>query len=194
MSVIAVAYVVMMAMVWLGLRLRTKLGTFRSSVRLPSRRAIVVSVLQSLVVFVAAVAAFADRAIVMANIVGMPEKADVSGYDFLRGTLPMLVLSLVVIYVVSAFGEEVIFRGFLINRFAGCAPAAKRRGGWPLCLSAIVFGLCHYAGTGRNCADRLYGVGPCASYLFVRRNLWVTILTHEYMDTILVVPIYFSGT
>ena len=106
------------------------------SVRLPSRRAIVVSVLQSLVVFVAAVAAFAVGAIVTANIVGMPEKADVSGYDFSPGNLPMLVLSLVVIYVVSAFGEEVIFRGFLINPNRGVvAPAAKRRGGWPLCLA-----------------------------------------------------------
>jgi hypothetical protein len=141
MSVIAVAYMAMMLMVWLGLRLRGQSWEhFGLSFRLAGRRAIVVGVLQSLVVFIVVMAAFVVGAIVMANIVGMPEKADMSGYDFLRGNLPMLIVSLVVIYFVSAFGEEVIFRAFLINRIAELGSGSKTAWRVAVVISSIVFG------------------------------------------------------
>ena len=37
----------------------------------------------------------------------------------------------------------------------------------------------------------LMGLALGVSYLVVGRNLWVTILAHGYMDTILVVQMYF---
>ncbi len=196
MSVIAVAYMAMMVMVWLGLRLRGQSWEhFGLSFRLAGRRAIVVGVLQSLVVFIVVMAAFLVGAIVMANIVGMPEKADMSGYDFLRGNLPMLIVSLGVVYFVSAFGEEVIFRAFLINRIAELCAGGKAAWWLAVVLSAILFGLCHFAwGPAGIVQTGFMGLALGASYLFVGRNLWVTILTHVYMDTILIVPIYFSGT
>ena len=36
------------------------------------------------------------------------------------------------------------------------------------------------------------GVALGASYLAVKRNLWVIILAHAYMDTILVLQMYFG--
>lgn len=53
--------------------------------------------------------------IVAANLMTIPEGADMSGYNYLQGNLPMLLLALAGVYVVSSFGEEVIYRGFLIN-------------------------------------------------------------------------------
>ena len=36
------------------------------------------------------------------------------------------------------------------------------------------------------------GLALGTSYLIVKRNLWVTILAHAYMDTILVLQMYLS--
>lgn len=37
------------------------------------------------------------------------------------------------------------------------------------------------------------GLALGVSYLIVGRNLWVLILAHAYMDTILMVQMYFAG-
>ena len=37
------------------------------------------------------------------------------------------------------------------------------------------------------------GLALGASYLVVRRNLWVVILAHAYMDTILMVQMYLAS-
>jgi len=48
-----------------------------------------------------------------------------SGCNFLRGNLPMLVLVLPGIYFNTSFGEEVIFRVFSINRIAELSKGRK---------------------------------------------------------------------
>ncbi len=118
-ALVWLANMLTLAMVWLGLWLRGQgwehLGL---SVRLASPRALLRGVLLSLVVSIAALAAFIVGAIVMAMIVGRPEAADLSGYDYLRGNLPLLILVLAAVYLGSSFGEEVTYRGFLITRIA----------------------------------------------------------------------------
>ena len=125
-GVVWVANILMLAMVWLGLRLRGQgWAHFGLSFRGASRRIVVRAFLLSLVVFIAAVAAFLVGMIVMANIVGIPEGADMSGYNYLSGNLPMLILALVAVYIVSSFGEEVVYRAFLINRIAELGGGGK---------------------------------------------------------------------
>ena len=53
-----------------------------------------------------------------------------SSYEYLQGNLPMLLLSLAGVYIVSSFGEEVLYRGFLINRLAEIGDPAGPRGLW----------------------------------------------------------------
>ena len=72
----------------------------------------------SLLVFVIAVGSYLLGSIIMANINGIPESADLSRYDYLKGNLGGLLFSLVGVYIVSSFGEEVIYRAFLINRIS----------------------------------------------------------------------------
>ena len=72
-GVVWVAQVLMLVMVWLGLRLRGQGWVhFGLSFRGASRRIVGRAVWRSLVVFVAAVAALVAGAIVMANIVASP--------------------------------------------------------------------------------------------------------------------------
>ncbi len=194
-SVVWVANILMLVMVWLGLRLRGQgwahLGlSFRGA----SRRIVVRAVLLSLVVFVAAVAAFLVGAIVMANIVGIPEGADMSGYNYLSGNLPMLILALVAVYIVSSFGEEVVYRAFLINRIAELGGGGKTAWRVAVVISSVVFGFAHYGwGATGIVQTGFMGLALGVSYLVVGRNLWVMILAHAYMDTILMVQMYFAG-
>ena len=193
-GVVWVAYVLMLGMVWLGLRLRGQgWGHLGLSIRLAKRRIVVRAVLQSFVVFVAGVAAFVVGAVVMANIVGMPEAADMSGYDYLRGNLPMFILALVGVYIVSSFGEEVIYRAFLINRIAELCSGGKAAWRLAVVISSIAFGLVHFSwGLTGMVQTGFMGLALGVSYLVVRRNLWVTILAHAYMDTILLLQMYLA--
>ena len=68
-----------------------------------------------MIVFVHASIAFGLCAVVMANVVGIPEGADFQSYEFLQGNPGMLVLFLAGVYVASSFGEEVLFRGYLMK-------------------------------------------------------------------------------
>lgn len=54
----------------------------------------------------------------MGLILGVPERADPRGYEYLRGNSQRLVLVLAAFYLASALGEEVTNRGFLVTRIA----------------------------------------------------------------------------
>jgi membrane protease YdiL (CAAX protease family) len=188
------ANVLMLVLVWVGLRLRGQSCMhFGLSFRRPSRQRIMRAVLQSFAVFAAAVAAMVVAAVVMGSIFGIPEGADMSGYDFLRGNLPLLLLVLVCVYFNASFGEEVIYRGFLITRIAELGSGGKA-GWWAgVLISSLTFGVIHSDWALVGIVQMAFmGLALGVSYLLVRRNLWVTILAHGYADTILIVQMYFG--
>ncbi len=191
-AVVWVANVLMLGMVWLGLRLRGQNWEhFGLSFRFKGWPTVLRTVLKSFVVFVAAVAAFVLGSVIMANIIGTPEAADMSGYDYLRGNLPLLILALAAVYIVSSLGEEVIYRAFLINRLAEFGSGGKVAVRSAVVISAIVFGLVHFDwGLMGMVQTGFMGLALGVSYLVVRRNLWVLVLAHAYMDTILLVQMY----
>lgn len=189
-----VANALMLVLIWLGMRLRghgwRELGL---SFRPGPLRSVIPVVGLSVLVFVGAVAAFVVGAIVAANVVGIPEGADMTGYNYLQGNLPMLVLALGGAYVVSSFGEEVVYRGFLIHRLVELS-TGKPRWWLAVILSGLVFGLAHYAwGLAGVIQTTFMGVALGAAYVKLGKNLWITVLAHAYMDTILFVQMYLAG-
>ena len=141
-----VANVVMLALVWIGLRVRGQdWKHFGLNVRYLGLRALGKTVLQSLLVLAATIVAFLVASILMTNLAGQPESADMSGYNYLQGNLPMLLLALAGVYIVSSFGEEVIFRGFLINRLAEFGHGGKNAWRIAALISSVIFGLAHFA-------------------------------------------------
>lgn len=191
-SVVWVANVLMLLTVWLGLRLRGQTWEhFGLKLRSGTPRGILKTVLLSFAVFLAAVSAFVVGAIVMANIVDEPQAADMSGYNYLHGNLPLTLAALGAIYIVASFGEEVIYRAFLINRIAELGSGGKLAWTVALVISSIVFGLVHFTwGVTGIVQTGCMGLALGVCYLSVQRNLWVTILAHGYMDTILVLQMY----
>ena len=183
----------MIALVWLGLRLRGQTWSHVGlSFRPGARGSVLRTFLQSLVVSIVAIAAFVGAAIAMAAIVEQPDQPETSGFDALQGNLPMLVGALLVVYVTASFSEEVIYRGFLMNRIAELGSGSK--GAWALAvvISSVAFGLAHFAwGPAGMVQTGFMGLALGASYLAVGRKLWVTILAHGYMDTVLLLQMYF---
>ncbi len=193
-AVIWIAYVVMLSTVYASLRIQSSNWSHIGvSFNFGGWRAIGVTLRQALIVFICAAAAFAIGAIIMANIVGIPEGADFQSYEYLQGNIGMLLLSLAGVYIVSSFGEEVLFRGYLMTRCAELFSGSKL--GWRIAIavSTIVFALIHYDwGISGIVQTGFMGFVLAYAYLRVKRNLWVNIIAHGMMDTILMVQLYLA--
>ena len=130
----------------------------------------------------------------MANVVGIPEGTDTSGDNFLSGNLPMLLVSLMGVYIVSSFGEEVVYRAFLIRRLTALGGGGTWAVRTAVVMSAVIFGLPHFArGLTGVVQATFMGLALALAYLALGRKLWILILAHTYMDTLLLVPLYPRG-
>lgn len=137
---------------------------------------------------------FVVGSILMANITGVPESADMSSYDYLKDNIWMLLLTLLGVYIVSAFGEEVIYRGFLINRISELGLNSKIGRIIAVILSAVVFGFAHYSwGPMGMVQTGFIGLALGFCYIYLKKRLWVLIFAHAYMDTILMVQMYLAS-
>jgi membrane protease YdiL (CAAX protease family) len=121
------------------------------------------------------------------------EPADHSSFDVLVGNLPMLLAGLVSVWITAAFGEEMLMRGFMMNRLAGLFGGTIPAWIAALFVSTVLFGLMHvYQGLMGVIATGVAGFLCGAAYLIVGRNLWVVILAHGFADTLAFVMIYFG--
>lgn len=193
--VILVAILIMVALAYVGLRLRgQRWDHFGLTFQRGSGQNVVRTVLQSLVGFVAAAGLFVAAAYGFAWVAGGSEEAEATGLEFLSGNLPALIGALVVIYITASFSEEVIYRAFLMNRIAELGGGSRRAWVIAIGLSSVVFGLAHYSwGPAGMVQTGFMGLGLGVTYLVFGRKLWVVILAHAYMDTALLVQAYLSA-
>jgi len=110
---------------------------------------------------------------------------DLSAFNRVEGNVRWLTISLVLTWTLFAFGEELIFRGYLMDRIAGLFGHTAR--GWTVALlmASFVFGLSHFqqgiTGISENFLD---GVILGALYLRLGGNLAVPIVAHGVTDTV----------
>ncbi|HEX8458122.1 MAG TPA: CPBP family intramembrane glutamic endopeptidase [Pyrinomonadaceae bacterium] len=111
---------------------------------------------------------------------------DVSQFAPLVGNKFFLLLSVIVSWTLAAFGEEMVFRGYLMNRVAD-ALGSGTRAAWGVSLISVslLFGLAHlYQGASGIIVATLSGLLFGALYLASGRNLWAAIIAHGVNDTI----------
>lgn len=194
-TAIWIGNIVMLGLIGLGITAR---GESWRSIGLPFQRpsfpGVGRAILKSVVILIFAVAAFIFGSIVMANVVGIPEGADMSQYGYLQGNVPLLLLSLIGVYIVSSFGEEVVYRGFLITRLEELFGGASRSGVIrAVVVSSVVFGFAHYKwgamGIGQTTC---MGAALAISFLWTKRNLWPLVLAHAYMDSLLLIQLFLA--
>jgi uncharacterized protein len=127
----------------------------------------------------------------LARLIG--RQPDLELFRELTGNLQMTGLFIVLAWILAAFGEEMFWRGYLVNRVAdvvGRTPAA-----WICSLASVsvVFGLAHgYQGLTGWIEEGLAGLALGVMYLRTGRNLSVPIVAHGVCDTIDMILIFFG--
>lgn len=125
------------------------------------------------------------------RITGKPP--DLSDFYPLIGNTKLLLLALAGAWTLAAFGEEMVYRGYLMNRVADLGNHS--RGSWIVSLLAVslVFGLAHtyqeVTGVAENALD---GFILGCIYLACGRNLMVPVIAHGVTDTVDLLLIYFG--
>jgi hypothetical protein len=128
---------------------------------------------------------------VVIRLTGQP--VDRTSFDVLRGNVTALIFGLLVVWTLAAFGEELIFRGYLMNTLKHILP--HKNGGWflPCVVNAILFGFGHtYQGISGIILLAVVGLLYALFYLASGRNLWVPILMHGLYDTSAFLVIFFN--
>jgi membrane protease YdiL (CAAX protease family) len=96
-----------------------------------------------------------------------------------------------VIWGSAAFGEELLFRGYLQTRLHKALRGAKGAAFLALVLQAVIFGALHsYQGMGGAIMAGSTGLVLGAVYLGAGKNLWAPIILHGLVDTISISAIY----
>jgi uncharacterized protein len=111
---------------------------------------------------------------------------DQSRFDPLIGDLPTLIFGVVLAWTTIGFGEEMLFRAFLINRFGKVFEGFRGRTVLAVIFSAILFGMAHYMAEGLLGAvsTTIMGLVLGIFYVRCRGNLWVTIIAHGLANSI----------
>ena len=110
---------------------------------------------------------------------------DLSFLTELRGNVAELVVVLALTWTLAAFGEELAWRGYILNRIADVIKLPRLR--WPVAvvLSSAVFGLAHFdqgwTGVIENAID---GALLAGLYFAAGRNLWLPIIAHGLTDSL----------
>ena len=128
---------------------------------------------------------------ILVHLIG--KKADLSQFRDLTGNLRETALYILLVWIVAAFGEEMIYRGYLMNRVADLLDRTRKAWIVSLIVVHIVFGLAHsYQGLTGVIDEGLMGVLLAVIYLRTGRNLAVPIVAHGVQDSIDLILI-FSG-
>ena len=107
-----------------------------------------------------------------------------AGTDELAGNIRLTLLYLPLIWGFAAFGEEVSYRGYLLNRTAQAGGGSTAAYLLAVLVTAVLFGYGHYYKGPAGVVDSgVAGLVLGAAYLLAGRNLWVTILAHGFIDT-----------
>ena len=120
-------------------------------------------------------------------------EADITRFNPLQGNLPLLLISVVLAWTTIAFGEEMMYRAFLINQLGEVFQSSKLRWALALIVSSVFFGIVHfYQGPLGIMLTGLTGFVFGVIYLRSSRNLWVTIIAHGLVNTLSFVLIFYG--
>jgi len=114
-----------------------------------------------------------------------PQVADMSEFTPLVGNLKLAALYFVLVWSWAAFGEELTYRGYVLNRAADVG--GRTRPAWAIGLVLVMglFGFGHsYQGVAGMIDTGIHGLAFGILYLASGRNLWVSVIAHGVCDTV----------
>lgn len=118
---------------------------------------------------------------------------DLNAFDSLKGNSSSLIIYLLLVWTLIAFGEEFFFRGYLMNRMNDLLSSIKYPWLVSAIISSIVFGLAHsYQGISGMISTGIVGLILAISFYKNQQNLLVNILCHGIYDSYGLLMIYFG--
>jgi len=116
---------------------------------------------------------------------------DLSSFRPLVGNLPATLGMLALVWTLAAFGEEMGYRGYVLERAAALGHGSNTAYLVAMVLVSVLFGLGHfYQGVAGVVGSTFSGLFFGVLYLGTGRNLWLPILAHGFSDTIGLALIY----
>jgi len=109
---------------------------------------------------------------------------DLSAFSAVHGHLKIVVIYILLIWILAAFGEELVYRGYLMNRLAGLFRVRSR---WVISVIvvAMIFGCSHTGQGSTGILENIWdGFLLGAVYLACGRNLTAAIVAHGVTDTL----------
>jgi len=119
------------------------------------------------------------------------KQPDLGDFRPLTGNPKLFLLALVLAWVLAGFGEEMVYRGYLMNRAADLGNCNRRAWIASLILVSTLFALAHtYQGITGVIEAGIDGVLLGLMYVGAGRNLSVPIVAHSVQDTVDVLLIF----
>lgn len=98
-----------------------------------------------------------------------------------------------IIWTYAAFGEEVGYRGYLLNRVADLGGHSRTALLAALLWSSAMFGCAHwYQGSAGVVSAMVSGVVYGGAYLLSGKNLWTSVFAHGLSDSLALFATYFG--
>jgi CAAX protease family protein len=126
------------------------------------------------------------------SFLGFPHP-DYSSFAEIQGNSNLLVLMLLRVWTAVAFGEEVLGRVFLIDRFESVFKGLPGATPLAVILAAVLFGWAHaYQGSGGAIQAGTIGLILGILYLYQKRSIWTNVIVHGTVDTIAMLLLFFG--
>lgn len=156
------------------------LGVFRP---VPLWKTIIVGVISVPVIYL--LIAVIVSVLLGSNVIASPET---SGKMTVEGPnkIVSVVCTLFLMWIVAAFCEELIFRGFLLTRLAEAFGGGTKHWLGAVVIIAVLFGAAHIPAQGGYgfVLTGLAGLFLGLLYIFGGKNLWVVVIAHGLINSL----------
>lgn len=167
---------------WVSLRLR-KLSWKDVGLKKPTSWSYLILTAFGVALFIQLLSTLVTEPLIVRLTNGEP--SDFSSFDDLAGNEKKLLLYLLLSWSFAAFGEELSFRGYFLNRTVDLG--GRKKIAWVLAigLQCILFGTAHYYQGLTGMIDTgITALILSVTYLASGKNLWLVIFAHGFTDTI----------
>ena len=116
---------------------------------------------------------------------GANPNLDAEKFAAIKGNLPLLLMTIPAVWAFAAFGEEFLYRGYLMTRLAGIFGGGRVAWVVAIVAQAIAFALAHWYQGPVGMVP--IGVGAIIAGIATSawgRNLWPAIIAHGLTDTL----------
>ena len=129
----------------------------------------------------------------LGDVMSSPETA-ATRFGDLAGNLPGVLWWVSISWLIGGFAEEMLFRGFLLNRLERSFGGGRLAIWLAVAGQATLFGAAHiyYKGLLGGLVTAAAALVLGALYIAYRRNLWPLVLAHGFVNSIAFVAQYFG--